>query len=626
MIQKVLEAFLTSHHFLRLPLASMLRCHRLIPSRPFTSSPFRYLSATRKYQFFAMENTPQGGSSRNGNQNDRKRNFQGGRAPKRQRTKKEKPVQEGSSQEVLIADVRSLFAAQKLADISQPLRSSLDTTDGAADSEETPTENGDVTNGNKRGDLPEPFTEIEVKVVEISSTGDGLASHPSSDQIFVVPFTAPGDLVKVKVIKHFESEHYTLTDFLSVIEPSPLRDDTRVNCTYFSTCSGCQFQMLDYETQLKHKKTIVEKAYRNFSQLPPELLPVIGDTVGSPLQYGYRTKLTPHFDAPPGNVSKADKQRGIKKSFTETPNIGFMAKGRRTTLDIEDCPIGTDAVRMGMKRERSRVAEELGKYSKGATILLRESTRRVENDTEESSQTPEDTIKVMTPKHTDFKTCITYNNATSTEYIDDFVFTSIAGSFFQNNNSILPSFTQYIHDNILPPETSSTTQPQKKYYIDAYSGSGLFTITLSTLFLSSTGIDISNASIISARTNATLNKLPESQCTFIDADAAELFKSVTYPNDETVVVIDPPRKGCDQSFLSQLLKFGPRRVVYVSCNVHTQARDVGVLVRGIAGGGTRYKVESLRGFDFFPQTGHVEGVAVLGRVEEVSENEPSIVV
>jgi len=85
------------------------------------------------------------------------------------------------------------------------------------------------------------------------------------------------------------------------------------------------------------------------------------------------------------------------------------------------------------------------------------------------------------------------------------------------------------------------------------------------------------------------------------------------------VVIDPPRKGCDESFLTQLLKFGPKRVVYVSCNVHTQARDVGVLVRGIENGGARYKIESLRGFDFFPQTGHVEGVAVLSRIEGSGE-------
>ena len=82
------------------------------------------------------------------------------------------------------------------------------------------------------------------------------------------------------------------------------------------------------------------------------------------------------------------------------------------------------------------------------------------------------------------------------------------------------------------------------------------------------------------------------------------------------MVIDPPRKGCDESFLKQLLNFGPRRVVYVSCNVHTQARDVGVLVRGMDGPGTRYEIESLRGFDFFPQTSHVEGVAVLSRFED----------
>jgi tRNA (uracil-5-)-methyltransferase len=298
-----------------------------------------------------------------------------------------------------------------------------------------------------------------------------------------------------------------------------------------------------------------------------------------------------------------------------------MQKGRRITLDIEDCPIGTDAVRMGMKRERLRVAKEIDKYSKGATILLRESTRRELNNSPEAAKSPDDTIKLIGPTHTDFKTCVTDpgNNSLSTEYIDDFVFTSIANSFFQNNNSILSPFTQYIRDNILPPESAGG--PKIKYFIDAYSGSGLFTITLSSLFEQSIGIDISGPSIVSARQNAKLNNLSPSQCKFIDADANELFKSVTFPTDETVVVLDPPRKGCDESFLNQLLQFGPRRVVYVSCNVHTQARDVGVLVRGLGNGGARYNIESLRGFDFFPQTGHVEGVAVLSRAEKPFEAE-----
>ncbi|ESZ90114.1 putative tRNA (uracil-5-)-methyltransferase [Sclerotinia borealis F-4128] len=554
----------------------------------------------------------------------KRKQFSNGRGPKRQKVQREKPAKDGSSEEVLIADVRALFAAQKISNASQAPIENGDTDSanieiGAEQQKPTSAEGGAlvVADATSEVPLPERFSEIEVKVVEISSTGDGLALHPPTNRIYVVPFSVPGDIVRAKVITHFSRENYSLADFVSVVEPSPLRDESRVNCKYFSKCSGCQFQMLDYSTQLQHKKSIVEKAYKNFSHLPSELIPAIQDTIGSPLQYGYRTKLTPHFDGPPGYRSRSNRRNDTKAAFENVPEIGFMQKGKRQTLDIEDCPIGTDTVRMGMKLERTRVADELHKYKRGATILLRESTKRIyKNDPEyQDMEIPPNTIKVATSEHTDVKTCITDMKGESTEYIDQFLFTSIAGSFFQNNNSILPIFTQYIRDHILPPPGSfSPDLPEIQYLIDAYSGSGLFTITLSSLFKSSTGIDISDASIISARRNAELNKLDASRCSFMAADAPTLFQSVTYPKDETVVVIDPPRKGCDESFLSQLLKFGPRRVVYVSCNVHTQARDVGVLVKG-SENGTRYVIESLRGFDFFPQTGHVEGVAVLSRVD-----------
>lgn len=566
------------------------------------NGPHKYV---RNFNYLPMSASAQP-IAQNGSAERRKRPAQGGRGSKRQRLGKEKPVKEGSNEEVLISDIRALFAAQSLSDVPKPELS--EENDAAGEASEL---------------LPEPFTEIDVKVLEISSTGDGLAQAANSKQIYVVPFTAPGDTVRIKVIKHFNRERYSLADFLEVIEPSPLRDDSRIFCKYFSTCSGCQFQMLDYGTQLKHKKSIVEKAYKNFSQLPPELIPAIRETMGSPLQMGYRTKLTPHFDGPPGYRNRKDRQNGIHKVWEETPPIGFMKKGTRKTLDIEDCPIGTDAVRMGMKSERIRVSAELEKYRKGATILLRESTQRiprVEPSTETEQETPENGIKIETPTYIDLKTCITDNNATSTEYIDTYTFTNPAGSFFQNNNSILPPFTQYIRDHILPPAPAAgNPAPKVQYLIDAYSGSGLFTITLASLFTSSTGIDISSASIDFARKNAELNNLPSTRASFLAADAPELFKSVTYPADETVVVIDPPRKGCDDSFLNQLLAFAPRRVVYVSCNVHTQARDVGVLV--IGKNGVRYTIESLRGFDFFPQTGHVEGVAVLSRVEKADTPE-----
>lgn len=545
-----------------------------------------------------------------------------------------------------MADIRAMLEAQKLEDKAIP----EGTAEGTAQAE------------TEKEELPEPGSEIDVEVHTLSSTGDGLARQPGRKQIYVVPFSVPGDTVRVKVYRHLRDQHHSIGDFLSVVKPSPLRDDARIQCKYFAKCSGCQFQMLDYADQLAHKRTIVERAYRNFSQLSPELVPAVGETMGSPLHYGYRTKLTPHFDGPPGvNFARRGRGNREKKFWERMPEVGFMQKASRRTIDIEDCPIGTEAVRKGMARERKRMADEFGKYERGATILLRESTRRVpkkvkaegegegEADGDAAADTPApeavpedpDAVVVETEKYTDVKTCITDNNATSTEYIDDFVFTNPAGAFFQNNNSILPSFTAYVRDHILPPAAAPAAAKPIKYLIDAYSGSGLFTITLSSLLSGgSIGIDIADKSIAFARTNAALNGLPEDRCRFLAADAPQLFASLggAFDPDETVVVLDPPRKGCDASFLRQLLGFAPRRVVYVSCNVHTQARDVGVLVRGevdaaMMGEGegakeeeeevvgkdkprTRYEIESIRGFDFFPQTGHVEGVAVLNRVTE----------
>jgi tRNA (uracil-5-)-methyltransferase len=541
----------------------------------------------------------------NGKRSNRDR---GGGRSRKFKKKKAKAVQEGSAEEVLLIDVQALQSQSEEAD---------DQTQ-----EET-----DIKS------LPEPGTEIEVEIVEISSSGDGLGRHDGSDRIYAVPFTVPGDIARVKVYRHLVEDQYSLADFISVVKPASIRDDSRIRCQYFATCSGCQFQMLDYAQQLQFKKRIVEKAFKNFSQLPPELVPAIQDTIGSPLQYGYRTKLTPHFDGPPNAT-----RRGPKTPLQAMPAIGFTPKASRKVLDIEDCPIGTDAVRRGLKRERERMAVEFGKYERGATILLREDTKRMTRDSggDKQEETPEDAVIVETEQYTDYKTCVTDNNATTTEYIDDFVFTNPAGAFFQNNNSILSPFTAYIREHILPPPSSAPVKPIKNL-IDAYSGSGLFTITQSALFTGgSIGIDIADKSIAFARRNATLNGLSETQCRFIAADAPELFKSVVgvYDADETVVVLDPPRKGCDSSFLRQLLRFAPRRIVYVSCNVHTQARDVGVLVRGevedLHSGKdaqenkaedekkslVRYEIESLRGFDFFPQTGHVEGVAVLNRIDE----------
>ncbi len=604
--------------------------------------------------------------------------------------KRLKAVTDGSAEEVLLVDVQALLKAMRIRQDREAADEEPVLYHGTHGEEEFAPE--DVDDAEET--LPEPGTEIELEVVDLSSTGEGLAVqrkiHDLGDgpkaphrrrRVYVVSFAVPGDYVRARVYRHLpqpkagpsETERpptYSVADFLEVVRPSPelrdpLGDANRVRCGYFGRCAGCQYQMLDYAEQLRIKRRVVERAYRHFSQLPPERVPAVLDTMPSPLQYGYRTKLTPHFDGPPGFRRK--NKAGNR--LTAVPDIGFTSKsgagGGRATLDIEQCPIGTPAVNAGMARERARVARDYATYQRGATILLRESTERIfkegktgngetaavaaaaaaTGDKGTASASGGDVVRVETDAYTDLKTCITDNNATSTEYVDDYIFTNPAGSFFQNNNSILPPLTAYVRENVQPKALSSASRKPLRYLIDAYSGSGLFTIALaSTLPGGSIGIDIADQSIAYARTNAQLNHLAPERCRFLAADAAQLFQSVIeYDADETVVVLDPPRKGCDAPFLRQLLAFAPARIVYVSCNVHTQARDVGMLVRGHVDWGSggeqaaaaaaaaptskdgkppaRYEIESLRGFDFFPQTAHVEGIAVLNRADLVDAEE-----
>ena len=549
--------------------------------------------------------------------------YHQGKAAKRQ--KRAPKLNDGSNEVVLLADVQSLLSQNKASRQAEPIENGTGKDDLEAISPYTP---------------PERFTEVEVTISELSSTGDGLGLSSTSDNVYVVPFALPGDLVQARIINFHPDDHYSMTDSVKVITASPQRDDSLVKCPYFGKCAGCQIQMLPYELQLQHKKTIVEKAYQNFSGLTPKFIPAVSETIGSPLQYGYRTKLTPHFDGPPGSMTRKAKRShpSERKRFEQVPPIGFQQKGMPSgTMDIEDCPIGTDVVRGGLRMERKRVSEEIANYTRGATILLRENTLRKPKSQPElqelapvpaqaqkmdalsqtgpQSESGDETSRgsvngshLESSAYIQEKTYITDANAISTEYIDNFQFQNTAGAFFQNNNSILPTFTDYIRQRIIPASSEDDENPIE-YLIDAYCGSGLFTITLSSLFSSSTGIDIAGASVVSARENAAANKV--SNASFMQADASRLFKKVTYPPEKTVVIIDPPRKGCDDNFRQQLLKFGPRRVVYVSCNVHTQARDVGIWVEGV--GDCKYEIESLQGFDFFPQTGHVEGVAILAR-------------
>lgn len=457
-----------------------------------------------------------------------------------------------------------------------------------------------------------------VSILKLSSNGDGLAIIPgvndeTKKQIAVVPFGLPGDVTTIKVFK--SHPYYVESDLLEVIQPSKDRNDDLINCKYFGKCSGCQYQNVDYQTQLLFKKKTIQNAYKFLANNIVDQLPPISDTEPSPLLYSYRTKLTPHFNIP------FSKQKS-SKPLESKPDLGFGSKGRPTwrkteggsgsIVDIEECAIGTEIINRGMDNERKRFAVEYNKYKKGATILLREDTKIKTDDlildAEMASTNPNgevSTIEITQNSISYVKTCVTKSRQIVSEYVNGYKFEFSAGEFFQNNNSILPKVTEYVKDNLNIPNS----KPEElNYLVDAYCGSGLFSITCSSGVSRVIGVEVSADSVKFAQRNAEINQVENAK--FIVGKAEAIFNDLDVPANRTSVILDPPRKGCDEVFLTQLSKFNPAKVVYISCNVHSQARDIDWFLTK-SDNGHLYQIESIKGFDFFPQTHHVESVVVL---------------
>ncbi|EPQ61280.1 S-adenosyl-L-methionine-dependent methyltransferase [Gloeophyllum trabeum ATCC 11539] len=477
----------------------------------------------------------------------------------------------------------------------------------------------DILEAETEWDSPFEFQEeVELVVSSLSSNGESLSIAPSPKPPWVVvtPFALPGEHIRARIYRN--SRLHSFADLVAVLTPNPeLRDMGRVQCRYFGECAGCQYQMLSYEMQLDLKRNVVVKAYQNFSGLDPSSVPPILPTIASPLQYGYRTKITPHFEAPPKKLQKQWQENGNQAESAEKPDwlkIGFNKIGTRKTIDIEECPIATPVLNQALGPLREGIIKNIYSYKKGVSLLLRDS---LEVNPDASSNSEVDALAESIEKHV----CITNHKATVRERVGDKIFEYPGGSFFQNNNSVLVPLTTYVRDAIFPAASLSSAPEKPTHLVDAYCGSGLFAITLSDHFAKVAGIELSADSIRSATRNAQLNGIPADKITFRAGDAADIFASVQdFPPEHTVVVIDPPRKGTDEKFVDQLMQFGGAAVVYVSCNVHTQARDVGMILGKRTKGGGRYVLESLRGFDLFPQTAHVESVAVLRLVDTTSES------
>ncbi|PWN44510.1 S-adenosyl-L-methionine-dependent methyltransferase [Ceraceosorus guamensis] len=425
--------------------------------------------------------------------------------------------------------------------------------------------------------------EYTLTIDRLSSYGEGLAISPDGDWVIAIPHALPGELVRAYV---FGNERlYAKARLVEVVERAPLRQEAA--CQYFKSCAGCQYQHLGYDEQLRIKRDVIIKAYKHFSNLPPDLIPDIAPTLPSPEQFGYRTKLTPHFELP-FQIRAFHRSKGKKSLPAVQPElqIGFDRIDGPGVLDIEECPLATRVINEALPDARQGVKSNISSFKNGATLLLRDSLR---------SHDPEDVACEVVRDH----------NASVRERVDSMKFENPAGAFWQNNRSILPSVIAYVRQAIVDHPPAPWSDDSKRYLVDTYCGSGFFALCLADLFEKVSGVELSKDSIKYAKTNVKLNGIKNAD--FLAGSAENIFSQISFPSHMTTVVIDPPRRGCDVPFLEQLRKLSPHLIVYVSCNVHTQARDIGWLLEA----DPDYKIVSIRGADFFPQSHHVESIAVL---------------
>lgn len=397
--------------------------------------------------------------------------------------------------------------------------------------------------------VPTPFAyhqEIELEIDALTNQGDGVGRVEG--WVVFVPFTLPGERVLARIYRNDKNCSYA--DLVSVLTPSPARVEPQ--CPVFGYCGGCQYQHLNYEAQLAWKTTQVADLLRLQGGLEQPVNPAIP----SPCLYGYRSKITPHFHKP---------------KEAKMGNIGFLRAGSRSEVcDVRQCPIAMAPINEALPALRRQVQQAAALYKRGATLLMRVSEGSV----------------------------LTNPHAVCAEQVGELTFHFLAGDFFQNNPSILPAFTGYV--------AQQAADCGARYLVDAYCGSGLFALSLAKHFEQVLGVEVSESSADWARANAAANGI--SHARFLAASAEAIFGEVTFPAEDTVVVIDPPRKGCDEVFLRQLFDFGPKRVVYVSCNPATHVRD---LTSFTAAG---YRISSVQPFDLFPQTKHLECVTTLDKV------------
>jgi 23S rRNA (uracil1939-C5)-methyltransferase len=456
---------------------------------------------------------------------------------------------------------------------------------------------------------------VDVDIRELNVDGDGVARQ--HDRVLIVPFTIPGERVRVRL-----DGARPFATLLEVLEPSPFR--IRPPCPHFGPCGGCAWQHIAYPEQLRLKTALVERLVRPVVADAPAVRPTLATTAreGDAAPWGYRQKV--HFvfamDEGPPSAGRVPRRSLV---------MGHYARGSRQVVPVQECPVhdergnavafqfasslraaGVEAAAPAGRNGRRtpqpgvlrsiavRVARHTSELM--TTLVVRDDAdKRLRTATRRAlagSDTATSLHVNLHPREDRFifgaETRRITGHARLREEVGGTSFLMSPDAFFQTNMDAAERLVTLVCDAV----------PAGASVLDLYAGAGLFALPLARAGHPVVAVEENHAAVADGVASQRLNRIPEEQCRFI-AQPVETALRRLAPAD--VIVLDPPRSGCAPIVLDWICRRPPARLVYVSCNPEALARDLTVLRQG------GFRIESFQPVDMFPHTAHVETVVVM---------------
>ena len=391
---------------------------------------------------------------------------------------------------------------------------------------------------------------IKTEIRDVAFGGDGVGRN--EDLVVFAPFTVDEDKVEVEITE--VRKRYARGRLVRIIVPSHHR--VTPLCPYYTRCGGCRMQHISYEHQLELKHRQVTETFRRIARIS---CPPLAAVIASPRPYGYRGKAEFHVAGGQGGSQRA----------------GLMALASHDLIEIERCEIVDESINRKYKNFREALLGGSLHLQDERQIIWSDEQGEPPTEVQIESRNSLEVMRVVGEK----RMSVPYRG------------------FFQANILLVGELV----DQVLKMSGLSG----RETVIDAYGGTGLFSLFLGARAGRIFGIEGDREAARCAGLNLRREGLAQAE--FFPGDVADVIMGEFAPRGlrADVIVLDPPRDGCGQGVIDAIAAIRPERIVYVSCNPATQARDIRLLSEH------GYILRLLQPIDMFPQTAHIECVAAL---------------